>query len=71
MIEISHRLCYTLLVSLQYDLKEKMSRSIYEANPELIRFETFPRAGHGLSFMVDNKRYNRVVDEFFASLMTK
>lgn len=49
----------------------EMSRCIHEANPELIRFETFPRAGHGLSFMVDNKRYNRVVDEFFASLMTK
>lgn len=47
---------------------EYMSRDIYEANKKIIRYETFPCAGHGLSFMVDNKRYRRVVDEFLASL---
>lgn len=45
-----------------------MSREIYEANPKLVRYETFPNAGHGLSFMVDNKRYRMLVDEFFSSL---
>ncbi len=44
-----------------------MSKEIYEANKEKVRYETFPRAGHGLSFMVDNQRYRRIVDDFLAS----
>ena len=44
-----------------------MSREIYRANPEMVRYETFPSAGHGLSYMVDNKRYRELVDEFLSS----
>ena len=44
-----------------------MSREIYRANPEMVRYETFPLAGHGLSYMVDNKRYRELVDEFLSS----
>ena len=43
-----------------------MSHEIYEANKDIIRLETFPNAGHGLSFMVDNPRYRKIVDEFLA-----
>lgn len=46
-----------------------MSREIYEANKDKVRYETFPRAGHGLSFMVDNKRYRKIVDDFISSTL--
>ena len=44
-----------------------MSRKIYdsfrESNPEGdIIFETFPNAGHGISFMEDEARYGMLVD---------
>ncbi|MBQ0072273.1 MAG: alpha/beta hydrolase, partial [Spirochaetales bacterium] len=41
-----------------------MSEEIYLSNPKMVQRETFPRAGHGLSFMVDRKRYTQVVNEF-------
>jgi len=41
-----------------------MSREIFEANPGMIRLETFPGAGHGMSYMTDTPRYERTVREF-------
>ena len=45
-----------------------MSREIAKNSP-LIRFETFPHAGHGLSFIEDEERYTRLCDEFFAEIL--
>ena len=42
----------------------EMSRRIAGANPDLIEFQTFPGAGHGLSYMVDTERYTKLVQEF-------
>ena len=44
-----------------------MSRPIAEANPELVRYETFPGADHGMSYMVDTERYEKIVKEFLQS----
>lgn len=41
-----------------------MGRQIAEANPSLIRFQTFSGAGHGLSYLVDTPRYKALVREF-------
>lgn len=40
-----------------------MSEKIAEANP-LVRRYTFENAGHGLSYLVDTKRYENIVNEF-------
>lgn len=40
-----------------------MGRQIAAANPA-IEFHTFPDAGHGLSFLVDKPRYERIVADF-------
>ena len=40
-----------------------MSRRIAAADPD-IRLETFPGAGHGLSFLADKERYARLAEEF-------
>ena len=41
----------------------EMSRKIKEANPN-IRLEEFDDAAHGMSYMVDEARYKRIVKEF-------
>lgn len=41
-----------------------MSRAIRAANPDRVRLETFPGAGHGLSYIVDTPRYIRAVCGF-------
>jgi hypothetical protein len=41
-----------------------MSRRIAAANPALIDFNTFPGAGHGVSYLVDTERYTRLVQDF-------
>lgn len=41
-----------------------MSREIHRANPDLVQLETFPGAGHGLSYIVDPGRYRRTVIGF-------
>lgn len=38
----------------------EMSRKIYLANPEMITFEVFPDAHHGLSFIKDTERYEKL-----------
>lgn len=42
----------------------EMSREIHAANPGMVRLETFPGAGHGLSYMVDTPRYEEVARDF-------
>lgn len=37
-----------------------MSEKIYSANPKMITFETFPNAAHGVSFLVDTERYEKL-----------
>lgn len=41
-----------------------MGRALYEANPGRVRLHTFPEAGHGLSYMVDPKRYEALIISF-------
>lgn len=43
----------------------KMSEEIYLANPDKIRLEIFKGAGHGLSYMVNEAEYERVIVEFY------
>lgn len=48
-----------------------MSRELAEANPALVRLETFPGAGHGLSCMVDMPRYHEAVRSFTSACITR
>ena len=41
-----------------------MSREIYAACKSPITLETFPEAGHGISYILDSERYERVVRIF-------
>lgn len=45
-----------------------MSREIAAANPNHIRLETFPNAGHGLCYMSDPVRYQHITGEFLRSI---
>lgn len=42
----------------------EMGQRLYEANPEMIRFETYTDAGHGISFLIDEERYKKMTEEF-------
>ena len=44
-----------------------MSEAIARENPEKIRRVTFPKAGHGLSYLVDPPRYEKAYAEFLVS----
>lgn len=46
-----------------------MSRRIYEANPDMIRLETFKDADHGISYILDPKKYHQVAEEFLESVL--
>ncbi len=45
-----------------------MSREIHNVRPDLIKFHTFPDAGHGISYLMDTERYEKLVEEFINSL---
>ena len=47
-----------------------MGRAIAAANPSAVELHTFPDAGHGLSFLEDRPRYERIVREFFARVLS-
>ena len=47
----------------------EMSAEIQRANPALTRRFTFPGAGHGLSYVVDAQRYERVTRDFVAECL--
>ena len=49
----------------------EMSEKIAAENKSKIRLETFPGAGHGLSYMVDPKRYENITAEFIESCLKK
>lgn len=55
-----------LLIHGEADLfvPHEMSRKICDANPEKIRLEIFPGAGHGISYIVDTERYTQVSVHF-------
>lgn len=42
----------------------KMSEELYKKHPDKIRYELFPGADHGLSYLVDKNRYQQVLKEF-------
>ena len=46
-----------------------MGREIAAANPEMVELHTFPDAGHGLSFLIDRQRYERIARAFFARVL--
>lgn len=46
-----------------------MGREIAAANPAMVELHTFPDAGHGLSFLIDRERYERVAHAFFARVL--
>ena len=42
-----------------------MGRRIAAVNPDMVELHTFPGAGHGLSFLIDQPRYERITKAFF------
>lgn len=48
-----------------------MSEKIYKANPAMIRWETFPEAGHGVSYIFDTPRYEKITNEFIEMCLKK
>ena len=48
----------------------EMSRKIYAANPDMIEFHTFPEAGHGMSCVVDPKRYETIILSFTSRVLS-
>ena len=42
----------------------EMSKRIAEAAPDKVEFHTFEGAGHGLSYLVDRNRYEKIVGDF-------
>ncbi len=42
----------------------EMGREIAGANPDAVELHTFPDAGHGLSFLIDRPRYERIARDF-------
>lgn len=48
-----------------------MSEEVYDACPDHVRRETFPDADHGISFLVDEKRYKKIVREFVDSALSQ
>lgn len=45
-----------------------MSREIHSVRPDLIEFHTFPDAGHGISYLLDTERYEKLVEKFINNL---
>lgn len=43
----------------------EMSKRIYAANPEMITFEIFPDTAHGISFINDTERYEKLYYNLF------
>ncbi len=47
----------------------EMSAVIYEANKAMVTRESFPQAGHGLSFIKDPVRYKKALTEFWERVL--
>ena len=46
----------------------EMSKKLHDANPEMVTLEIFKNADHGLSFIEDSPRYNKVIKDFVDKL---
>lgn len=44
----------------------EMSYNLYKAYPDKIRYELFPKAEHGIAYVIDKERYRKVIREFLA-----
>jgi fermentation-respiration switch protein FrsA (DUF1100 family) len=49
----------------------QMSMEIQAADPAKIELQLFPGAGHGLSYLIDQERYERVIRDFNDRLLAK
>ena len=47
----------------------EMSEEVYTANTEKVQRLTFPGADHGISYLVDTLRYQKVVTEFMQKVL--
>ena len=47
---------------------EKMSAEIAEKNPSIVKRVTVDGAGHAMSYMVDENKYTKSIDDFLASI---
>ena len=47
----------------------EMSRRIAAANPGKVELHTFPDAGHGISFLLDRPRYERIANAFLDRIL--
>ena len=47
----------------------EMSLKIAHANPQMVKYVTFPEAGHGLSYMKDEERYVAEVSDFIKGVI--
>lgn len=67
---VKHNKIPTLLIHGETDslVPCYMSKEIYAAAEDHIQLCTFPDAGHGLAFMVDPSRYEKVIYEFLLTI---
>lgn len=42
----------------------QLSEKIYLENKDKVRYETFPNAEHGISYLLDRERYRKIIREF-------
>ena len=43
-----------------------MSREVWQANPDMVEYHSFPDASHGLSYLYDTPRYQKLVRDFIS-----
>jgi len=48
---------------------QDMSACLVDANPTLVQYETFPGADHGISYLVDTPRYQKIVTDFMEKVL--
>ena len=48
-----------------------MGRRIAAANPGMVELHTFPKAGHGLSFLIDRPRYEQITRAFLKRVLSQ
>ena len=49
----------------------EMSHAIKEAGGDVVELHTFPGATHGMSYMVDAKRYEEITADFLQRVMNR
>jgi len=47
----------------------EMSRKIADSAPDKVEFVTFEGAGHGLSYLTDKEKYEKLLDDFLARVL--